>query len=86
METPVELHLSHFFKVMQEMHGEDDDVDDEDHMHVKVDHAADYFTECRRQVPAVRYVVVDAERNGDHEDNVDQNQVEKGDGGPRAQI
>lgn len=86
VETPIELHLLHFFKVMQEMNAEDDDVDDEDHVHVNVDHAADHFAEGHRQAPGFRHVVVDAERDGDQEHDVDQDQVEEGDGGPRAQV
>lgn len=86
METPIEFHLLHFFKVMQEINGKDDDVDDEDHMHVNVDHAADHFTEGHRQGPDIHHVVVDAEGEADQEDDMDQDQVEKADGGPRAQV
>lgn len=86
METPIELNLLHFSEVMNKVNGEDDDIDDEDHMHVNVDHAADHFTEKHRQVPVISHEIVDAERDGDHEDDVNQDQVEKGDGGPRVQV
>lgn len=86
METPIELDLLYFFKVIHKVNGEDDDVDDEDHVHVNVDHAADHFTEKHMQVPGLSHIVVDAERDGEQEEDVDQDQVEKGDGGPRAQV
>lgn len=86
METPIELHLLHFFKVMQIMNNEDDDVDDEDHVHMNVDHAADHFAKDHTQVPVVHRVVVDSERDGEQEDGVNKDQVEKGDGGPGAQV
>lgn len=82
MQLPIELPFLHFFKVIQEMNGEDDDIDGEDHMHVNVNHAADHFAESHGQIPAVSHVEVDAERDGDQEDAVGYDQVEKGDGGP----
>lgn len=48
--------------------GEDDGIEDEGHVHMNVDHAADYFAQFCAQLPLIIGVVVDPERHREEEE------------------
>lgn len=81
---PPELRLVHALVVERhQAHDEDDDVEDEGHVHVDVDHAADHPAPGVAQQPVVSGVVVDPKGHGDQEEEVGEDEVEhshRGDG------
>lgn len=60
---------------------QDDDIEDERHVHVDVDHRADHPAPPAAHGPVMGGVVVDPEGHGEEEDEVGEDQVQHGDGG-----
>lgn len=79
---PLEGGLPLLFVVKSpEAHDEDDDVEDEGHVHVDVNHAADHFAPTDAEAPLVIGVIVNPERHGEEEDKVGEDEVENSYGG-----
>lgn len=76
---PPELRLVHTLAVERhQARDEDDDVQDEGHVHVDVDHAADHPAPELAQHPVGGGVVVDPKGHGDQEEEVGEDEVEHG--------
>lgn len=74
----------HKLSVVVERHqacDEDDHVEEEGHVHVDVDHAADHPAQPGAQVPLMIGVIVNPEGHGQEEDEVGEDEVEYGYGG-----